>query len=38
MKSGDYESLKIIKCYTTAEVAEAVSNEAGIDSTPAIGK
>ena len=37
MKSGAFESLKIVKCYTTAEVAEAASNEAGVDYTPATG-
>ena len=37
MKSGAFESLKTIKCYSTAQVAEAASNFAGIDYTPATG-
>ena len=37
MKSGAFESLKTIKCYSTAQVAEAASNVAGIDYTPATG-
>ena len=35
MKSGAFESLKTIKCYTTSQVAEAASNLAGIDYTTA---
>ena len=37
MKSGAFENLRTIKCYTTAQVAEAASNVAGIDYTPATG-
>ena len=37
MKSGAFESLRTIKCYTTAQVVEAASNAAGIDYTPATG-
>ena len=37
MKSGAFESLKTIKCYSTAQVAEAASHVTGIDYTPATG-
>jgi hypothetical protein len=37
MKSGAFESLKTVKLYSTAQVAEAASMVAGIPYTPATG-
>ena len=37
MKSGAFESLRTIKCYTNTLVAEPASNLAGIDYSPATG-
>ena len=36
-RTGDFESLKTVKLYSTAQVAEAASMVAGIPYTPATG-